>query len=87
MNLVGAISPPTLQRRQNEIGLLLDHVGSPFLDRLERTLRRLDDQVGGPFAIVHIARSQVGRQITPLTVSTTIAALKPSKPFEWLLCP
>lgn len=47
MNLVGAISPPTLQRRQNEIGLLLDYVGSPFLDRLERTLRRLDDHPAG----------------------------------------
>ncbi len=47
MNLSRSIPAPALQRRENEIGLLLDHVGSALLDRIECTLRRGDDDATG----------------------------------------
>ena len=43
MDLAGSITAPALHRRQDEIGLLAEHVGAAGLDRVEGPLRRLDD--------------------------------------------
>ena len=39
MYLPGTIATPSLDRRQHEVGLLLDHVGPVGLDRFERLVR------------------------------------------------
>lgn len=63
MNLMSTIAAPTLDRDQDEIGLLLEAVGSTRFDRFERTLGGRDD------ATVRAGARNVGNGLDDAEVS------------------